>query len=278
MNSRKALRSPSGGQSWRLKSSATSILGAGAVAAVMLVGFGGSAMASVMDFNNLPSDPFGIVDAGATITQNGYTIHDTAAGNDPFYTEFKGAASGWQNNRGTDNGTTTVGMESLNSSTPITFTLTRQGATPFNFLSIDIGSLDANDAQFHNSIATQWTFLGNLFGGGTVSQTITTDPDNIFTYALDAAFHNLASVEITAELPVMGIEISNGAGLTADFDNIVATPYGGVVCNVDHPLACVGVDGGGGGGVPEPASWALMITGFGMAGAALRRQRATAAA
>ncbi|HEY3947724.1 PEPxxWA-CTERM sorting domain-containing protein [Phenylobacterium sp.] len=32
------------------------------------------------------------------------------------------------------------------------------------------------------------------------------------------------------------------------------------------------------GGVPEPASWALMIGGFGLAGAALRRQRRTAVA
>ena len=31
-------------------------------------------------------------------------------------------------------------------------------------------------------------------------------------------------------------------------------------------------------GVPEPASWALMISGFGMAGAALRRRRAMVAA
>lgn len=46
-------------------------------------------------------------------------------------------------------------------------------------------------------------------------------------------------------------------------------------CNPDHPLACVPVDTGG--GVPEPASWALMISGFGMAGAMLRRQRAAAA-
>jgi hypothetical protein len=32
-----------------------------------------------------------------------------------------------------------------------------------------------------------------------------------------------------------------------------------------------------GGAVPEPATWALMITGFGMAGSALRRRRAVAA-
>lgn len=34
---------------------------------------------------------------------------------------------------------------------------------------------------------------------------------------------------------------------------------------------------GGGGGVPEPAVWALMIGGFGMAGAMIRRRRAIAA-
>ena len=33
----------------------------------------------------------------------------------------------------------------------------------------------------------------------------------------------------------------------------------------------------GGGGVPEPASWALMISGFGMAGAMLRHRKAVAA-
>lgn len=30
--------------------------------------------------------------------------------------------------------------------------------------------------------------------------------------------------------------------------------------------------GGGGGGVPEPATWAMMITGFGLIGVAMRRR------
>ena len=34
---------------------------------------------------------------------------------------------------------------------------------------------------------------------------------------------------------------------------------------------------GGTGGVPEPASWALMIMGFGAAGAMIRRRKAVAA-
>jgi hypothetical protein len=32
---------------------------------------------------------------------------------------------------------------------------------------------------------------------------------------------------------------------------------------------------GGGGSVPEPATWAMMITGFGLIGAAMRRKRVT---
>jgi hypothetical protein len=37
-------------------------------------------------------------------------------------------------------------------------------------------------------------------------------------------------------------------------------------------------DAGGGGGVPEPATWTMMLAGFGLAGSAMRRQRARAAA
>jgi hypothetical protein len=38
------------------------------------------------------------------------------------------------------------------------------------------------------------------------------------------------------------------------------------------------VDSGGGGVVPEPATWAMMIAGFGLVGAALRRRREAATA
>ena len=231
--------------------SISSILKTGGFAAALLLGFNNTSNAAVMNFNNLATSPFGIVDAGVTVSQNGFTITDTTVGVQTFNTQFEGAASGWQNGRGTDNGTTTVGMESQNSSTPITFTLTSQKPAPFNLASIDIGSLDANDPQFYNSIATKWTFLGSLSGGGTVSETIDTDPNNILTYALDSKFRDLTSVSITAELPVMGISISNGAGLSADFDNIVATNAA----------------------VPEPSTWALMISGFGLAGGFLRHRR-----
>lgn len=211
------------------------------IAAAALFNFSEAGMASVMDFNNLATDPNGLVSAGATITQSGYTITDTTSGTHTFTTQFEAAAAGWQSGRGTNNGTTTVGMQSENSSTPLTFTLTSSTSTPFNFASIDLGSLNAHNAQFYNSIATKWTFVGALTGGGSVSETINSDPNNILTYNLNSTFQNLTSVSITAELPVMGIPISNGAGVTADFDNIVATQYTPGVL------------------VPEPTTLALLV-------------------
>ena len=48
--------------------------------------------------------------------------------------------------------------------------------------------------------------------------------------------------------------------------------------NVDlNQVGRVDLSGASGGGVPEPASWALMILGFGATGAALRRRRLVAA-
>jgi hypothetical protein len=52
--------------------------------------------------------------------------------------------------------------------------------------------------------------------------------------------------------------------LATDFAHRTATLYSGNL--VIASVASVG-------GVPEPAAWALMISGFGLAGAALRRGR-----
>jgi membrane-associated protease RseP (regulator of RpoE activity) len=125
-------------------------------------------------------------------------------------------------------------------------------------ISIDIGSLEAHNSQFHNRIATKWAFAGSIAGGGTVNEIITTDPDHILKYILDSAFQNLTTVSISAQLPVMGIAISNGAGLAADFDNIVFST-GRVVA-----------------AVPEPSTWGMMILGFAGLGFMAYRRRSSA--
>jgi hypothetical protein len=58
-----------------------------------------------------------------------------------------------------------------------------------------------------------------------------------------------------------------------------ANPQGGFITPDNNPLPPVPPGGGGDPpAVPEPASWALFIAGFGLTGAMLRRRRALAAA
>lgn len=57
--------------------------------------------------------------------------------------------------------------------------------------------------------------------------------------------------------------------------NSVAMDFGGL--SADNATFSVDLLGGAG-AVPEPATWALMIGGFGLAGAAMRRRRAMASA
>jgi len=53
--------------------------------------------------------------------------------------------------------------------------------------------------------------------------------------------------------------------------------FGGTANQTGYDNITFGSAVAGGGGVPEPSVWALMISGFGMAGAMLRRRRALAA-
>lgn len=69
----------------------------------------------------------------------------------------------------------------------------------------------------------------------------------------------------------------------ADFFNNAAggNPAGTGFARFGTFVGIIGINqgpGGGGGGVPEPATWAMMITGFGFVGGAMRRRRTTAKA
>jgi PEP-CTERM motif len=66
----------------------------------------------------------------------------------------------------------------------------------------------------------------------------------------------------------------NGGQFNAGILGLDPGPYAGL----DVGATFDWVNDPTGGGVPEPASWALMIGGFGMAGATLRRRRATVVA
>ncbi len=66
----------------------------------------------------------------------------------------------------------------------------------------------------------------------------------------------------------------------ADFFNNAAggNPAGSGFARFGTFVGIIGINVGGGGAVPEPATWAMMITGFGFVGGAMRRRRTTAKA
>jgi len=93
----------------------------------------------------------------------------------------------------------------------------------------------------------------------------------VFTSALTVSFN-----DGTSQVFNLPVDVNGGAqfwGLHDDrtFASVSISNTSNDAWGVDD------VSYGGGGGVPEPAAWALMIGGFGLAGAALRRRRAALA-
>lgn len=75
------------------------------------------------------------------------------------------------------------------------------------------------------------------------------------------------------DTPIQQITALDGSKFTVQFHNLQGVTFGGnatakVTLTVDHVAVAA---------VPEPATWALMIGGFGLAGATIRRRRALAA-
>jgi hypothetical protein len=113
------------------------------------------------------------------------------------------------------------------------------------------------DAYLTNSFTTTIRFFGA--NPATTIATLTFSPDN-------DPNNNLQFVGFTSDLDIGGFDFTTNG--TDDFhnsgiDNIYALPHGQLL-----PA----------GGVPEPASWAMMIGGLGLAGMMLRSRRKLAAA
>jgi hypothetical protein len=88
----------------------------------------------------------------------------------------------------------------------------------------------------------------SLFSGNALATGIAPTAGNWSTYT--------ASYTATAADAGKAITVTlNSPGVQGDWDNVILTAVPGA------------------GAVPEPASWALMLTGFGLAGATMRRRR-----
>jgi hypothetical protein len=127
-----------------------------------------------------------------------------------------------------------------------TITLTKVGGGLFDFTSVDLTDI-YNSHDNPNGGDVLFSFFD---GVNTTTQTVTLDGLPGFQ---TFSFNKTGLVSLTFKA-VTTNEIQT--------DNFVLSAPGGTT----------------GTGVPEPATWALMLAGFGLAGSALRRRRAVAAA
>jgi hypothetical protein len=103
-----------------------------------------------------------------------------------------------------------------------------------------------------------------------------------FSIPFDSLVGQTVKVSLTCAVFAFTVRAGDTAGGTCDFAHTVT--WGGVSQVLDQngdPVSGVNITGATGAnyaqsfvsGVPEPASWAMMLAGFGLAGVMLRRQR-----
>jgi uncharacterized repeat protein (TIGR03803 family) len=155
-------------------------------------------------------------------------------------------------------------------------TATQTMSTFFDFGSTNLKSpmgkllFDAN--------GTMWGVAqGDWYGqyGGVFSLTSAGVFTNVHSFEYgppnyDQPFYPSAGLTADAQGNLYGVLGSGGSGFNG----------GGMFKLANTGFAVAGGGGGGGGGggaVPEPASWAMLIAGFGLSGAAMRRRRRAAA-
>lgn len=159
--------------------------------------------------------------------------------------QFDFSANGWGKFMGSDGACCDIndnGTRALFASggSPASFTMTKVGGGTFS-----VSALDAS-VYYRTAPANTIQLIGTLFGGGTITHTINTSTAWA-TFALPSSFTNLTSLQFLSG--------TNGGFLS------------------DSGLAIDNINLGAHGVVPEPETWALMILGFGLVGAAARRSR-----
>jgi hypothetical protein len=132
------------------------------------------------------------------------------------------------------------------------------GPQPFSLAGFDYAELQPTGSGANASFLR---VTGNLTGGGTLSRVVLLDgindgPGGVADFQTEV-FDNAFASSFFTSVQIAGQFNSDRPG-AFQLDNVVLT--------------------GERGGVPEPASWTLMIAGFGGAGALLRRRRQQLAA
>ena len=170
--------------------------------------------------------------------------------------------------------TLTPGVYNFDTSAQLTGTLTLDfGANPDSIFVFLIGS----------TLTTASASVVNVLNAGANSG-VYWDVGSSATLGTTTAFGGniLADQSITLNTGatiLCGRAIALNAAVTLDGNTISNDCAGaGALDSGRTDFGSRGFSGSGGGAVPEPTTWALMLGGFGLAGAALRRRRAAVAA
>jgi hypothetical protein len=143
------------------------------------------------------------------------------------------------------------GTPNLLASNHASFTIAQEIATPggFTFSSFELGGSTIDDPS---RWASAVTVIGTLLGGGTVSASFAMPgTPTMLQMMLPTSFAGLTSIQF--------LPSENSAEQGNDYEFVIDNLY----------ISASPV----GGAVPEPASWAMMIGGFAIAGGAARRHR-----
>jgi|SRR5690554_4166192 len=135
-----------------------------------------------------------------------------------------------------DNGTTIFGWCANDCGSLQTITLSEDSAQLFTLVSIDSANLDIGQIEPGQTI----DIVGNLSGGGTVSQSFTLVPDTYTTFNLNSNFTNLTSIDISS--------------------NPTSCPQGGL-CDIGIDNITVVVEGSAAQAVSVPtlSTWAFIM-------------------
>ena len=168
---------------------------------------------TVMDFNGLATSPSSGIFAGNPLIEDGFRLSLIRG------VGFYGMQHGWQNNRGSSNGTTTL-FTYVNNGPETSFRLDSVSGDSFALTSIDVSELfNVGDFGYDYGLVTV-DVIGTLSGGGVVSTSFTVDgisdgiggAEDFQTFTFPAAFGSLAEVWFVAS--------SGGIHSYFNFDNI----------------------------------------------------------
>lgn len=197
------------------------------------------AMAQTVDFNELHTPTTGLV--GSPLTSGGYSFDATPGHR--FLIWGSGDSVAGSGNFDPDLAGSTVGLQDGGA----VVSVSKVGGGPFDLISIQLDDIYNGAFDFMGNYGGTVSFTFNYAAGGSSTQNVTVDGlAGMETFDFNQIA--LSSFSMTS--------VSTAFGLF-QFDNMVTRASQQVAPQ----------------GVPEPASWAMMLVGFGGIGAVIRRRR-----